>query len=117
MIEQLAHRRADMTSALDKHDRHLMKSLRRLDLVDRQLDGGLVGRVKDVVDCARESEEILAVEGCRIGARELVDQDSAFGVAFALDLFDLFDQRVVGSGLATELLERLQCANGQVGLL
>ena len=56
MVEQLADGGSNVTSALDEHDRHLVKALGRCDLVDRQLDRGLVGRVEDVVDCARERE-------------------------------------------------------------
>ena len=106
-----------MARAFDENHRHLVQAFRRRDLVDRQLDRGLVGCVKDVVDGAREREEVFAVERCRVSVGELIDQDPSLGVTFAFDLFDLFDEVLVRGGLASELLERLQRTDGQVRLV
>src|ERR1700682_4274839 len=117
VVEQLSDRCPDVASAFYEDTGHLVESLRWFDLVDRQLHRGLVGRVEDVVYGTRQSEQVLTVEWGRVCMRQLVDQDSSFGVALALDLLDLFDQVGVCRGLAAELFKRLKSPDREVGLV
>src|SRR3981081_4094970 len=108
VVQQLSDRCSDVAVACAEAASHLVEPLRWFDLVDRQLHRGLVCRVKNVVDGSRKREEGFAVKRSSICMRKLVHQDPPFGVALALDLLDLFDQIVVCSGLAAELLQSLQ---------
>src|SRR6266568_8181458 len=110
MAQQLSHRRSDVRRALDQHLGHLVEAFRRADLVDRELDGGFIGGVEDVVDRARKSEEIFAVKWRRVCVRQLVDQNPSLRVALALDRLHLVDELAIAAGSAAELLYDLKGA-------
>ena len=83
--------------------------------VEGEID--LEGSVEDVIDGARQGEEVFAIEWRRVGLHQLIDQDPPLGVTIALDDLYLVDHLAVIGRPAAELLEHLKSLDSEFGLL